>query len=998
MKIFSELQVLKNPEIYEINRLPAHSDHKFYSSLQNAKNLSRDDLCICLNGQWAFEYAETIKDATPDFFDTDISKLNFSSITIPSNIEMKGFGKPHYVNTMYPWDGVENIRPGELTEFNPVGSYIKQITIDKNDDFSKCILSFEGVQSAFALWVNGKFIGYSEGSFTTAEFDVTDNLNHGNNTIAVRVYKYCSGSWLEDQDYWRLTGIFRDVNLYMLPKSHINDIKVTQKFSCNYTKADICVNYDIVGNKDVTIKGILTDKNGNEIFCETKDNALKFCVENPKLWSAQTPNLYCLQLIATDNNSGDVIEVTSQKIGLRELKMIDKIYTINGKRIVFNGVNRHEFSHINGRALTKEELLWDIKCIKKNNINAVRTSHYPNNTMFYEMCDEYGIYVIDETNLESHGSWQKMGKIEPSWVIPDDKKEWRESCLSRAKSMYERDKNHSCIVMWSCGNESYGGKTIFEMSQYFRENDSSRVVHYEGVFNDRRFNDTSDFESRMYAKPCEIEEYLNSNPQKPFMLCEYTHAMGNSNGGMSKYTELLDKYPMYQGGFIWDFIDQAILSKTEKGKEYLAFGGDFGDRPTDYNFCVNGIVFADRKVSPKMAEVKALYAPFYIYPDSKGVTIQNRTLFDDLCNYDILYSVEYNGYVEQKGKLEFSLASEEKKHFELPFISSDKKGIYTYNVSIVLKEDTKWAKSGYEVAFGQFSEEKAKSAINPSEKIEIIDGDVNIGVYGKDFRVMFSKNLGTIVSIKHVQELLDNFPMPTFWRATTDNDRGNGFNIKNSQWKIASMYAHCIGYELSGNENKAEITFKYSLNMALEALCTIKYTVTGDGKISVCENYYGVEGLPIMPLFGMEFSMPQKYKKVDWFALGKEENYCDRNSGVKLMRFTTNPQEDVTQYVIPQECGNRTGVREVSITDENGKGLKFCSDSGMEASVLPYTVHELENAFHHYDLPDSNHTIIRVAKCQCGVGGDDSWGAPVHDEYLINSNENIEFKYTINVI
>lgn len=463
--------------------------------------------------------------------------------------------------------------------------------------------------------------------------------------------------------------------------------------------------------------------------------------------------------------------------------MIDKIMHLNGKRIVFKGVNRHEFNSRFGRSITKEDMLWDIKTLKQANINAVRTSHYPNETLWYELCDEYGVYVIDEMNLESHGSWQKMGVVEPSWNIPGSKPEWQDIVMDRAISMVERDKNHPSILIWSCGNESFAGEVIRNVANYFREKDSTRLVHYEGVFHNRDYDDASDMESRMYAKAADIEMYLKKNPLKPYISCEYMHAMGNSVGGLHKYTELEQKYPMYQGGFIWDFMDQVIVKNDRYGKPYMAYGGDFDDRSTDYNFSGNGIVYADRRWSPKMQEVKFLYQNVKLSPDCYGVIIRNENLFVGLDAYKLNYCLNYEGKEFHRGIVFAQVKPGEERYVELDLPETNLSGEYSLDVSLVLKEDSLWASAGYEIAFGQYVfqvENKSGDEVTTQPKVStsvndfrVVEGDVNIGVHGRDFSAMFSKQAGTLISVKYSgREMISSPPAPLFWRAMTDNDKG----------------------------------------------------------------------------------------------------------------------------------------------------------------------------------------------------------------------------------
>ncbi len=567
------MEWINDKTICEVNRLPAYS-----SCITTKKNHS-------LNGSWFFCYSRNIELSNNEFFQQGVNVKHWDSIAVPGHIEMQGFDKPQYVNTIYPWDGVENIVPPEIpTIYNPVGHYVKYFNWSKTDE--RVCISFRGVESAFYVWLNGEFVGYSEDSFTPADFDLTEHIIDGENKLAVKVIKWCSGSWLEDQDFWRFSGIFRDVYLYIKKEAFIRDVGVKVDVVDNYTKGilDVTVDAEFV-NGHVEI--YLDEELQHKVALTPAETTFQIIKEHVKLWSAENPNLYNLKLIVY-NNEGKQLQCIEQAVGFRKLEMIDKIMCINGKRLVFHGVNRHEFSCYRGRSITKEDMLWDIKFLKQNNFNSVRTSHYPNQDYWYELCNEYGLYVIDEANIESHGTWQLTTGVDDTIAIPNDDKGWSDAIIDRGESMYERDKNHPSIVMWSCGNESYGGSVLFELSEYFRTVDKSRFVHYESIFWDRRYNDTSDMESRMYAPVKAVEEYLADNPTKPFIECEYSHAMGNSCGALYKYIELERNYPLYQGGFIWDYIDQAIMVRDKFGNEHLAYGGDFDDRPTDYNFCVNG--------------------------------------------------------------------------------------------------------------------------------------------------------------------------------------------------------------------------------------------------------------------------------------------------------------------------------------------------------------------------------------------------------------------------
>lgn len=999
------LDWLTDLQTYAVNRVKAHSDHVYYETMEEARNHKEMSLRHFLNGSWKFHYAKNPDVRPKQFYEQEFDCSVWDSIQVPGHIQLQGFGNPQYVNTMYPWDGHEDLRPPEISKTdNPVGSYVKTFYIPKQMKHKPLFISFRGVETAFYVWLNGEFIGYSEDSFTPADFDLTSFAQEGENKLAVEVYQRSTGSWLEDQDFWRFSGIFRDVYLYSKPEIHIEDIHIHTDLDDTYTNANLKVDLELSNaSKGTKVKLLLEDAEGKEVNSVTQETdsvneTISLTVSNAKLWSAEDPYLYRAFLEIFDA-SGQLIEVVPQQVGFRKFEMKDNIMHINGERIVFRGVNRHEFNRYHGRAISKEDMLADIKILKQNNMNAVRTSHYPNQTYWYELCDQYGVYVIDEVNLETHGSWQKLDEIEPSWVIPGDKAEWKDIVLDRAVSMFERDKNHPSILIWSCGNESFGGKVIYEMSEYFRKVDPSRLVHYEGVFQDRSYNDTSDMESRMYAKVTDIEAYLNDQPDKPFIICEYMHAMGNSVGGMKKYTDLEDKYPMYQGGFIWDYIDQGIVKKDRYGNDYIAYGGDFDDRPTDDNFCMNGIVYADRKLTPQMQDVKYLYQPIHLEPDRHGVKVINRQLFKNTDDFMLKYSLNYDGEEIFANKKQINVSPGEASYIPLELPDElEQPGEYVIHTALVLARDTVWAESDFEVAFGEYIfEHQAVSHQIPDGKVTVVDGDVNIGVHGEHFQIIFSRKPASLKSIRYAgKEMIDQAPKPLFWRALTDNDHGNGFGFESSGWYAASLIPKVTDISVKEKETHVDVSFVYALSIHSDAKVTVTYTVYADGSMKVHSAYEGVKGLPDVPIHAVSFKIPADYHQIEWYANGPEPNYTDRANGARLCRFTNRAEDNVDTYSVPQESANRTGVREVTVMNDHGDGIRVLGhQTPLECSVSPYTAFELENAQHYYDLPNIHHTVVTVAGKQMGVGGDDSWGSPVHEEFRISGEENFNFEFMI---
>ena len=1001
MKIIPTIDWLTDVNVFAVNRLPAHSDHKYYKTMEEARDARPMAMRYDLNGDWKFHYSVNPNNRPERFYQQDFDCSNWGNITVPGHIQLQGYGKPQYVNTMYPWDGHHEIRPPEIPmENNPVGSYVKIFQVPVTMKNKPVSISFQGVESAFYVWLNGEFVGYSEDSFTPAEFELTPFLIEGENKLAVEVYQRSTGGWLEDQDFWRFSGIFREVYLYTVPEIHVEDVFIRTELNATFSKGILTADLNFQSAQPARIVGELYDAK-DSLVAAIEGETISIEVDMPKLWSAETPYLYKLY-IQVYNEAGQLVEVVPQKIGFRKFELVDKIMRLNGERIVFKGVNRHEFNCRHGRAITKEDMLWDIKTLKQHNINAVRTSHYPNQSYWYELCDEYGIYVIDEMNLETHGSWQKMGSVEPSWNIPGNKPEWQNIVMDRAVSMVERDKNHPSILIWSCGNESYAGEVILNVSRYFKSVDPSRLVHYEGVFHNRDYNETSDMESRMYAKPADIEKYLLENPEKPYISCEYMHAMGNSLGGMDKYTDLERKYPMYQGGFIWDYIDQSLIKTDRYGKEFLAYGGDFEDRPTDYGFCTNGIVYANREFSPKMQEVKYLYQNLKLTPDRNGVTIKNDNLFTDTSDYVLEYILFFEGKELYRNELDIVVAplSEGRVEFDWPAaVDVASAGEYCIDVSFRLKETEIWADAGYEIAFGQFVFQAEGEEVlgHPSGDLQVAHGDVNIGVHGKDFSILFSKQAGTLISLNYAgREMISLPPAPLFWRATTDNDRGFSQSYHSGVWFAASLARKCAAMEVEEDKGFVTIVYTYKFSISDEVKVKVAYTVYPDGSLRVKSNYYGAKKLPQIPTFALSFKVPSDYDQLEWYAMGPEENYLDRSSGARLGLFKNQVSKNLSGYVMPQESGNRTGVRRVSLTNHDGQGIRISSvKEPLECNFSPYTAFELENAQHHFELPNIHYTVVTVAGRQMGVGGDDSWGAPVHEEYLIDADQDMEFEFVI---
>lgn len=1020
-----EIKKIHDPKFFKENCMAAHSDHVAYADEKEAEE-RKSSFRLPLDGVWKFHYARNYAQTVSGFEAEDFDCKCWEDIRVPAHIQMEGYDIPQYVNIQYPWDGREDVwRDAVPSEFNPVASYVKYFTLPEGFRKSGLYISFQGVESGFALWLNGHYVGYSEDSFTPSDFDLTPYVKEGENKLAVQVFKWTSSSWCEDQDFYRFSGIFRSVYLYTMPKVHVYDLKVQPIVDEAVLNADLLVTMQMrgEGKARLTLTGsrnysVLEEKEEQIIFSEelpVSEGEVHFEkeVKKPDLWSAEIPNLYTLTIECFDQN-GERSELVSPRIGFRRFEMKDGIMTLNGKRIVFKGVNRHEFSSKTGRAVTREEVLKDIVTMKQNNINAIRTCHYPDASIIYDLCDEYGLYMIAENNLESHGSWDAAmhGSVPKDTIVPGDNMDWEPMMLDRVNSCYQRDKNHPAVLIWSVGNESYGGKVIFDMSEKFRALDPYRLVHYEGIFNDRRYEATSDMESQMYTSVENVKKFLAEHKEKPFIMCEYTHAMGNSCGAMHKYTDLTDTEPRYQGGFIWDYIDQSILKKDRYGKDFQAYGGDFLERPTDYNFSGNGICYGgDRDPSPKMQEVKFNYQNISILFEKEGkFTVVNKNLFANTDRFRCVAVLQKNGVVVKKQEIETAVPPLSTKDYEIPFAilraddkdqKKDTDAEYTLTVSFRLKEDMSWADAGHEVAFGQKIYKKIP-AFHASEKpIRVVHGKVNIGVKGEDFDCLFSMLSGGLVSYRYAgKEMIEKIPMPNFWRAPVDNDNGSMAPARYAQWKIASMYiSHRNGgmfdnvpTKVEEKDNTVTVTYTYFMPTTPASKCQVAYTVFGDGTIETKLMYDPVEGLPDMPEFGMMFWFNADYDNLTWYGMGPDETYADRRHGAKLGIYSNKVADNMAKYLVPQECGNKVGVRYARLVDAKGRGMMFEGDE-LSFSALPYTPHELENAAHVYELPQVHHTIVRVALAQMGVGGDDSWGSLVHPEYHIDVTKPLEFTF-----
>ncbi len=992
---------LSNPEIFSVNELPPCSDHEFFAT---QKEMAEDwsSLVRSLDGKWRAHFAINPAGAPDALLTGAIMDSGLKEIQVPCEFQLVNpeWDGPQYVNVQYPWDGHEAMQAPQVSEeYNPTVTCVKTFHLSLKDLSHRIILHLAGVESAVLVYLNGHEVGYAEDSFTSHAFNITPYARAGENRLVLRIFKRCSASWIEDQDFWRYSGIHRSVSLHFWPETHLADLRVRTPLTDNYTTAHLETLLTVLGRSGQA-RVTLADREGTVLYEETKavsgQDQVHFegVIPGVKLWSAEEPTLYPLTVTLT-NDVGRVTEVSRTMVGFRQFEMIDKQMKINGKRLVFHGVNRHEFDCETGRVISRELMLKDIRNMKSVNINAVRTSHYPNTSEFYRLCDEYGLYVIDETNMESHGAWSPMH----DWVVPGDRPEWREPVLARGRAMLQRDKNHPCILMWSCGNESWGGCNIFALSEYFREADPTRLVHYEGCVHDPRYLHTSDMLSHMYMKAADIENYLKNDPDRPFINCEYTHAMGNSCGGMNEYTALEDKYPMYQGGFIWDYVDQGLKVTGPNGETRYAYGGDFGDRPTDWEFIGNGIVMADRSLSPKCQAVRQLFRDVFLKVGRTGVTVWNRKLFAALEGYALRWTVECDMKPVRAGEIILPpIAAGESKHINLPYGKLPMEGQVVLTCFLVLAEDKGILPAGTILSTGQTVYGEKAAAEEPTAPAKITVGDNNIGVRGNGLGALLEKRNGLIAFRDRAgKETLLCAPQLSLFRAATDNDRGNGYARRQGVYHLLSRYSRPTDIRVAEKDGVTTLTHVWQNDLRSDLEITVVYTLRRDDNIDVTVSWPGAADLPDMPALGLSFQLDPRLTAVSYYGYGPEENYVDRRDGAYLGWHAYRAADGLTRYLRPQESGSRGGVQSFAVTDGDHHGLLITGEN-LEVSCQPWLPEEVQSARHPGDLAAPSRTVLDVAMFRKGVGGDDSWGAPTLEKYCYPADKAYSFTFTMKAL
>ncbi len=994
------------PEVTGVNRLPSRATFTPYASMDQAKrgDPQRSGRRLDLNGLWKFRLYQDIREKPYAFSNPEFDASTWDEIPVPSSWQMQGYEAPIYTNVQYPWEGNERMHPPLApTTFNSCGCYRRTVTIAKEFLLSRAVLTFEGVESCFYLYVNGTCVGYSEGSFRRSEFDVTAQLHAGENLICVEVYRWCTGSWLEDQDFFRLSGIFRDVYLTTTGEQYIADLHLQSVPDRQLRDGLLTVDLKLGASEPATeVEMTVFDANGDVAAFDSvaakqqRRVRLKTTLPFVHLWNAETPYLYTV-IFTLRGADGEAFEFTTVKTGFRRVEIKDAVLYLNDKRLLLKGTNRHEFSCDTGRAVDRATMIADIVTMKRNNINAVRTSHYPNHPDWYDLCDEYGLYVIDENDLETHGTRDSDFPTTP--LLPDGRPEWTPVCMDRIEALFERDKNHPSVILWSLGNECDAGENFQKMYDYLKEHDPSRPVHYESIWHDfANDKNVTDVWSMMYAKPWDIETFIKEHPEKPFMLCEYSHAMGNSCGGNDKYLALFDKYPQFFGAFVWDFVDQAVRTTAPDGTSYLGYGGDFGDDPNDGNFCGDGLLFADRRESPKMIEMKRLYqnVSFRAINREKGIIeITNNFLFTDLSTFNLHWQQIRENRVMNSGDKTVTLAPGEKKVVTLNLTENPAEEWYL-NVFFELKDAAIWAKAGHILAKQQFVVHPLalpkKSVCGESMHTRTEYGTLYVA--GGDLLVTFSRRSGKLYSIKKGgEELLASPVIPTFWRALTDNDRGNRMGVRCAMWKPAGAAASHRIVHVREKDDSVVVETEIYVPTAPESRGRIVYTIGSKG-IHFDFAFTPAKSLPEIPLIGLLLPLKNQYHTLQYLGRGPHENYIDRQQSADIGRYRLPIDELYVPYLKPQEHGERCDVRTAQLIGTK-KELTLRADEVLSLNVCKWDADTLEQAPHSFALPESETLYLRAAVRQMGVGGYDSWGARTLPEHEIPCGETYQFGFTL---
>ena len=988
----------RDPEINAVNRAPMHASFFAYADREEACQAVREDSenYLTLNGQWKFKWVRHSWQRPTGFWSAGFDDTDWDRIPVPGIWEMNGYGDPIYLNVGYAWRGnFENNPPYVPEEENHVGSYRKTITVPADWKGKEVIAHFGAVASNMYLWVNGKFVGYSEDSRLEAEFDVTKYLKPGENVFAMQVFRWCDGSYLEDQDFYRHSGISRDCYLYAREKGGIRDIRITPDLDASYTDGSLAVAITTAGNCNVSLS--LSDADGNEVAGTEVSGSghlnASLSVAAPSKWTAETPYLYTLT--ATSSSKGRILEVIPVKVGFRKVEIADSQVLVNGKPVLFKGANRHEMDPDGGSAVSYERMVQDILRMKELNINAVRTCHYPDDYRFYELCDRYGLYMVAEANIESHG----MGYDDKTLAKVD---EYRVAHLERNIRNVQRNFNFPSIIFWSLGNEAGDGPNFTACYDWIKNEDPSRPVQYERA----QHGSNTDIFCPMYHTYDACIEYCENNPPKPLIQCEYAHAMGNSEGGFMEYWDLIRKYPAYQGGFIWDFVDQSIRWTGKDGRKFYAYGGDFNEYdPSDYNFCNNGLISPDRVFNPHAYEVAYVHQPIWTSDAGDGrIEIYNEYFFRDLSAYYLEWSVLADGNAVRKGIIyDLDVRPQERKVHDLgiDMASLPAGKELMLNVEYRLKAADGLLPAGHVTAYDQIclapyvwgdaAPESGMLANVADSAPEICMSDGRILVSGEDFAIGFSKLTGFISLYEYKGKSMieeGSTLRPNFWRAPTDNDFGANLQTRYAVWKNPEIKLVSLEHRTEGP--LAKISARYEMP-AVKAAISMEYTVSNAGKVQVKYGFDATEGAGISDMFrfGLRMEMPEEFDTISFYGRGPWENYSDRKTSAPVALYRQSVEDQFYPYIRPQETGTKSDLRWWEVLNAGGAGLRFSSDAPFSASALEYSVEMLDEGTrkinrHPSELVKAGQTCLCIDKVQMGLGCIDSWGALPREEYRLH--------------
>jgi len=1000
----------ENPYLTSLNTLKPHVTYIPYDTEAKAiKNIpAGSELFLSLNGKWKFKLSDNYTLVPKGFFEPGFDATSWALIDVPSTWEVQGYSYPIYTNIPYEFYSKNPLPPHVPHDYNPVGTYLTQLTVPEKFKGKNVIIHFGAVKSFFYIWLNGKYIGFSKDSKTPAEFDLTPYLKEGVNTLALQVFRWSDGSYLECQDMWRMSGINRDVFLYARQATHIRDFFAKGNLKDNYTNGNL--ELDILFNKlsaedaknyklqvNLYDKALASKPVTSEIISlvvAVGKDSLRYekSIDAVKKWTAETPDLYILTLTLLDQN-GKCVESLSNRIGFRTSEIKDGLFLLNGVAVKLKGVNRHEHDPVKGHVISRELMLQDIMLMKRNNINAVRTCHYPNDPYWYELCDEYGLYVIDEANIESHGMGYNLDRTLGNNPI------WENAHIDRTRRMVERDKNHASVIIWSLGNEAGNGTNFYATYKWIKTRDLSRPVQYERALHEWN----TDIYCPMYESVNSLLSYASKKQEKPLIQCEYAHAMGNSTGNLTDYWDAIDNNEQLQGGFIWDWVDQGLQKFDSAGRQFWAFGGDFGpkDVPSDGNFCTNGLVFPDRKPHPALSEVKKVYQYVkFTAIDLKKPEFRmtNKYAFQDLKNTLIQWEISENGNVITQGTFTTeNITPGNSRDYRINWKSPKFKPGKNYflNVYLVTTDDRPLLGKFHLLASEQFELYSTAAAEISSSTLpapETTETDNSITVSGNTFAVQFDKSSGTIGSFTfNGQQLLEQGPLPNFRRAPTDNDVGSKMFVKCKPWYDASENRKVKSVVLDKSNAKAvKVSVTFLLPDANSEMVSI-YTVTGKGDILVENHLKAGQNQPWIPRLGMNMRLNGSLNQVDWLGRGPFENYIDRKAASFIGLYHTTTDEMYTNYVRPQENGYRSDVKWFSVNDGKSVGLYFEGAPNLGFSALPFTYDDLKGFEHkgkHGNLlSKQSFTDLNFDYLQCGLGGDDSWGAWPMEKYLIPAKD-----------